>query len=130
MRLSTARAQADVNHLPTLVNYPIRAPILFQRVVLSVSAWHAKSYVCCESNRPFVIRRTRQQDRKTLGIEAPPSTSQVMSSSRILSLLPLEQLSWASIAAIVFIGLPVLLVVGNVIRQKVRLFFLFGRRLC
>jgi hypothetical protein len=46
-----------------------------------------------------------------------------MSSSRILSLLPLEQLSWASIAAIVFIGLPVLLVVGNVIRQKARLLF-------
>jgi hypothetical protein len=83
-----------------------------------------------ESNRPFVIRRTRQEGREILGIEDPPSTSSAMSSSRILSLLPLEQLSWASIAAIVFIGLPVLLVVGNVIRQKVRLSFLFGRRLC
>lgn len=47
----------------------------------------------------------------------------VMSSSRILSLLPVEQLSWAAIAAIVFVGLPVLLVVGNVIRQKVCPFF-------
>jgi hypothetical protein len=39
--------------------------------------------------------------------------------SRILSLLPLESLSWHVIAAIVLIGLPVLLVAANVIRQTV-----------
>lgn len=44
-----------------------------------------------------------------------------MSSSRILSLLPLEQFSTLSLAAIFVVALPVLLVVGNVIRQKVRL---------
>ncbi|KAJ9110714.1 hypothetical protein QFC22_006692 [Naganishia vaughanmartiniae] len=41
-----------------------------------------------------------------------------MSSSRILSLLPLEQLSTASLAALFLVALPVLLVVGNVVRQK------------
>jgi hypothetical protein len=39
--------------------------------------------------------------------------------SRILSLLPLESLSWPVIAAIFLIGLPVLLVAANVIRQTV-----------